>query len=139
MVDAIKSLLASKKTWSAIATAIVWIVAKFGLNLSAEEANAGAMMVGSLVVAYALADWGKGDVPAKKFKEVLYELLSSRKFVVVAISSAVWAAARIGFKVSPDTISTILNGATALVLSIGFADFGKEAALAETATSKKKK
>lgn len=128
---ACRSLLGMKKTWTAIAALVVWVVTNFGLKLPVQEVASAVMLFAGLFVGYVLQDIGKGDVEPKTIRGALFELLSSKKFVVVAGTCVAWAVTRLGLSINPDTISHVLNGATALVLGIGFQDFGKAKAKAE--------
>jgi MFS superfamily sulfate permease-like transporter len=134
---AVRGLLGMKKTWTALATLVVWLVAQFGLQLPAQEVASAVMLMAGLFVGYVLQDIGKGDVPPKTIREALFEMLSSKKFVVVLGTCIAWVITRLGLNVDPETISYVLNGATALVLGIGFQDFKKSEAL--TAVKRKKK
>ncbi len=141
---ALKGLLGMKKTWALVATAIVWVVAKFGLKLPEQETLSAVAMLSSLFVGYVLQDIGKGDVQPKRIRDALFEMLSSKKAVAALVTLAVWVGTRVGLSVDPESISYVMNGATALILGIGFQDYGKakEAQIAATtaaSTVRKKK
>jgi hypothetical protein len=138
---ALKGLLGMKKTWAALATLVVWLVSKFGLNLPMQEVASATALMGSLFVGYLLQDLGKGDVEPKRIRDALFQMFSSKKAIATFVTVAVWVTSRVGFNIDPETISYVLNAVSGLVLGIGFQDMGKEkqASLSAASTSSRKK
>jgi hypothetical protein len=58
-------------------------------------------------------------------KEVLKELLASKKFITLVTGLVVLGCAKLGFQANPDTVTGIITLFTALLIGQGAADFGK--------------
>ena len=69
-------------------------------------------------------------------KTLLYQLLSSKKFVVTLVTILVWVVGRTGMDLNPDLLMPIVASLVAFVLGQGWADSGKEAAKISDATQK---
>ncbi len=133
MGDAIKTLFTSKKTWVALATALVWIVAQFGLNLPEQEVRDAVLVFAALFVGLVAQDWGKGDVAPKTVGQVLVEFANSKKAMVVVGTMIAWVVTRVGLHVSAETIGWVLNGGSILILGFAGQDAQKEKAKLEAA------
>ena len=69
---------------------------------------------------------------------VVRELLSSKKFVAVLISLAVWLGGYAGLELDPLTLAPIFGTIIAYILGQGLADQGKSAAKIQAESASKK-
>lgn len=60
-------------------------------------------------------------------REVVYALLSSKKFLVAAVAALVWVAGRAGMDISEADLMPVVGALVAYVLAQGWADKGKGA------------
>jgi len=60
-------------------------------------------------------------------KDMLKQLLTSKKFAATLVAIAVWCGGRFGLDVQPDLLLPVVGSLTAYVVAQGFADKGKEA------------